>query len=89
MSEAETISKTPSPRTRKTLTQDLINAGLTPGTTVIVHSSLSSLGWVCGGAVTVVQALMDIVTSEGTLVMPTHSNDFSDPEPWQKPPVSL
>lgn len=87
MSEAETISKTPSPRTRKTLTQDLINAGLTPGITVIVHSSLSSLGWVCGGAVTVVQALMDIVTSEGTLVMPTHSNDFSDPEPWQNPPV--
>ena len=87
MSEADVISNTPSPRTRKTLTQDLINAGLTPGITVIVHSSLSSLGWVCGGAVTVVQALMDVVTSNGTLVMPTHSSDYSDPEPWQNPPV--
>ncbi len=87
MSESETISKTRSPLTRKTLTQDLINAGLNPGITVIVHSSLSSLGWVCGGAVTVVQALMDVVTPMGTLVMPTHTTDYSDPEPWQNPPV--
>lgn len=87
MSEAETISKTRSPRTRETLTQDLFKAGLTPGITVIVHSSLSCLGWVCGGAVTVVQALMDVVTLEGTLVMPTHSTDYSDPLPWQNPPV--
>ena len=86
-SEADTISITPSPRTRETLTQDLTNAGLTPGITVIVHSSLSSLGWVCGGAVTVIQALMDVVTSVATLVMPTHSTDYSEPEPWQNPPV--
>lgn len=87
MSEAEIISTTRSPRTRETLAQDLVNAGLTPGITVIVHSSLSSLGWVCGGAVTVVQALMDVITLEGTLVMPTHSTDYSEPEPWQNPPV--
>ncbi len=87
MSEADTILNTQSPRTRKTITQDLMNAGLTPGITVIVHSSLSSLGWVCGGGVTVVQALMDVITSEGTLLMPTHSSDYSDPEPWKAPPV--
>ena len=87
MTEAEAISNSKYPRTRDTLTQDLISAGLTPEMTVIVHSSLSSLGWVCGGAVTVIQALMDVVTSNGTLVMPTHSNDYSDPEPWQNPPV--
>ena len=87
MSEANTISSTQLPCTRKSLTQDLINAGLTPGITVIVHSSLSSLGWVCGGAVTVVQALMDAIAPSGTLVMPTHSSDYSDPQPWQNPPV--
>ncbi|MEL6463053.1 MAG: AAC(3) family N-acetyltransferase [Cyanobacteria bacterium J06621_15] len=87
MTESEAIYNSQLPRTRKTLTQDFINAGLTPGVTVIVHSSLSSLGWVCGGAVTVVQALMDVITSNGTLVMPTHSSDYSDPEPWQNPPV--
>lgn len=87
MTEAEIVMKTQSPRTRETLIQDFINAGLTPGITVIVHSSLSSLGWVCGGAVAVVQALMDVITPKGTLVMPTHSSDYSDPQPWQAPPV--
>jgi aminoglycoside 3-N-acetyltransferase len=54
---------------------------------VIVHSSLSSLGWVCGGSQAVVLALMDVLTESGTLVMPTHSADYSDPGKWKNPPV--
>ncbi|MFB2881802.1 AAC(3) family N-acetyltransferase [Floridanema aerugineum] len=72
MSESEAIAKTPSPRTRETLKNDFHQLGLQPEMTIIVHSSLSSLGWVCGGSVTVIQALMDIITPNGTLVMPTH-----------------
>lgn len=87
MSEPEAILSTPSPRTRQSLSSDLRQLGLTPGMTVMVHSSLSSLGWVCGGPVTVVQALIDVVTTAGTLVMPTHSADYSDPAHWQAPPV--
>jgi aminoglycoside 3-N-acetyltransferase len=34
-----------------------------------------------------VQALTDAVTEEGTLVMPTHSGDLSDPPEWGDPPV--
>jgi aminoglycoside 3-N-acetyltransferase len=33
--------------------------------TLEVHSSLSTLGWVCGGPVALVQALMDVVTETG------------------------
>jgi aminoglycoside 3-N-acetyltransferase len=61
--------------------------GLVPGITVLVHSSLSKLGWVNGGPVAVVQALMDVITPRGTLVMPTHSGDYSDPSRWENPPV--
>ncbi len=87
MSEAAVVEKTNELRTRKSLADDLIKLGLKKGSIVIVHSSLSELGWVCGGAVAVIQALMDVVTDEGTLVMPAHSGDYSDPCYWQNPPV--
>lgn len=87
MSELEAIQRAPAPRTRESLAQDLRQLGLAPGMTVLVHSSLSALGWVSGGPVAVVQALMDVLTPEGTLVMPTHSGDLSDPARWGNPPV--
>ena len=87
MSEAEAIEKTPTPRTRATLADNLRQSGLKSGMTVLVHSSLSALGWVSGGAVAVIQALMDALTPKGTLVMPALSGDLSDPAHWQNPPV--
>lgn len=87
MSESELIASSPEPRTRHSLADDLSRLGLAPGMTVLVHSSLSTLGWVCGGSVAVIQALMDVLTPAGTLVMPTHSSDLSDPAKWENPPV--
>ncbi len=87
MNEAETIQNAQSPRTRETLAADLRTLGLSAGMTVIVHSSLSSIGWVSGSSVAVVQALLDVLTSDGTLVMPAHSGDLSDPSYWRNPPV--
>lgn len=85
--EAHAIAQADMPRTRESLANDLRTLGLVAGDIVLVHSSLSALGWVCGGPVAVVQALMDVLTPSGTLVMPTHSSDYSDPANWAHPPV--
>ncbi|PGZ95516.1 AAC(3) family N-acetyltransferase [Bacillus pseudomycoides] len=81
------IAKTKIPNTIHTIANDLRKLGVTEGMTVIVHSSLSSIGWVSGGALAVVEALIEVVTEEGTIVMPTQTSDLSDPKNWQMPPV--
>lgn len=87
MTEAELIAASTMPRTRESLRNDLRQLGLVSGMTVIVHSSLRALGWVNGGPVAVLEAFQDILTPSGTLVMPAHSSDLSDPANWQHPPV--
>ena len=74
------------------LKQDLLAAfrelGMQPGMTVMVHTSLSSMGYVCGGAPTVIEALLETVGSEGTIMMPTQSWKNLDPEVGVHPEVS-
>lgn len=87
MSIEEIIANTSVPATRESLAADLHRLNIHSGMTLLVHCSLKSLGWVIGGAVSVVQALMDVVEGNGTIIMPTHTADYSDPAPWQNPPV--
>ena len=58
------------PNTINSIYQDLNRLGINNNDIVLVHSSLSSLGWVCGGAQAVIIALMEVVGNSGTLVMP-------------------
>jgi aminoglycoside 3-N-acetyltransferase len=58
-----------------------------PGDLLLVHSSLSRLGYVVGGAPSVVRALLNAVGPSGTIVMPAFSGDLSDPSRWVSPPV--
>ncbi len=87
MSEADAIARSSSPGTRTSLAENLRELGLREDMVVLVHSSLSALGWISGGPVSVLHALQDVLTPSGTLVMPAHSADNSDPASWQDPPV--
>lgn len=87
MSEHEAIERSTHPATITSLTDDLRSLGVEPGDTVMVHSAMSRLGFVVGGAQTVVASLQRAVGSHGTLAMPTHSGHLSDPVGWGNPPV--
>jgi len=85
--EAEVIAGQQFPRTRESLAADLRALGLPAGATVLVHTSLSAMGWVAGGPVAVVHALLDVLGPDGTLVVPTQSPGLSEPSSWSNPPV--
>jgi aminoglycoside 3-N-acetyltransferase len=57
--------------TREQLRADLGRLGVQPADVLLVHSSLSSLGYVRGGADTVIDALLDAVGPAGTVMFPT------------------
>ena len=56
--------------TEEKLVREFQAIGVQPGMTLEVHSSLSSFGFVEGGADTVIRALKAAVTEEGSLFLP-------------------
>lgn len=87
MTEQAAINSVLEPATIASLTTDLRALGVHKGMTLMVHSSLSKLGYVVSGAHSVILALEAAIGESGTLVMPTHSTELSDPGHWHSPPV--
>ncbi|WP_323374024.1 aminoglycoside N(3)-acetyltransferase [Plantactinospora alkalitolerans] len=75
------------PHTVDSLTRELHDLGVPAGGVVLLHSSMRSLGFVAGGVHAVVLALLAALGPDGTLVVPTHTPDNTDPAEWRNPPV--
>jgi aminoglycoside 3-N-acetyltransferase len=73
-------------QTKASIAADLQRLGVRGGRLLMVHSSLRSIGYVLGGAQTVVGSLLDVLGPDGTLVMPTFSPEVSDPAGWSDRP---
>lgn len=56
--------------------------GLCAGDVLLVHSSYKSFGGVEGGPPKVIDALLEVLGTEGTLIMPTFNFDFTKGKPW-------
>ena len=65
------------PVTSQRLVRDLLKLGVRRGDTLLVHASLRRIGWVNGGAPTVISALRQAVGEEGNVVAPTGTEDNS------------
>ncbi|CAM3046515.1 AAC(3) family N-acetyltransferase [Paenibacillus sediminis] len=76
------------PITGQDLVEQFSKFGIHEGMTLLVHSSLKSIGgWIVGGAETVILALEQVLGAEGTLIMPTQSSQLTDPATWMYPPA--
>lgn len=68
------------PITKNDILRALSALGLRRGNIVMVHTSLSKIGYVCGGAQAVIEALIETVGEHGTIMMPTQTWKNLDPE---------
>lgn len=87
MTERDVVDRTDEPVTTDGVVADLRELGVDAGDTVLVHASQSAIGWLPGGTPAAVDGLLGAVTASGTLAMPTHSTQLSDPVHWENPPV--
>ena len=63
--------------------------GIRSGMTLIVHSALSSFGYILGGAETFNDALLETIGYHGTLIMPLQAADRGEPSYFEHPAVPL
>ncbi|GAH16154.1 unnamed protein product, partial [marine sediment metagenome] len=64
----------PSHVSRHDIIAGLRELGISAGDGLMVHSSLSSFGYVEGGAQTVIEALQEALTPDGTLLLPSFNH---------------
>jgi aminoglycoside 3-N-acetyltransferase len=57
------------PITRSKLVEDLKKLGVSSGDVIMFHASVKSVGWIVGGPDMVIQALLDVLGEDGTLMM--------------------
>ena len=68
--QRETLASTNKVVTLNQIIEKLNEIGLKSGEVVMLHSSLSKMGFVEGGAQTVIDSILKVIGTEGTLVMP-------------------
>jgi aminoglycoside 3-N-acetyltransferase len=65
--------------TAASLLADFASLGMRRDMIVMVHSSLGRVGRTEGGPIAVIEALLEVLGPDGTLVMPAESPQLSDP----------
>ncbi|MBS7633656.1 aminoglycoside 3-N-acetyltransferase [Candidatus Bathyarchaeota archaeon] len=76
--------------TKSRLIADLKKLGVKPADTIMLHASVKAIGWIVGGPDIVIQALLDVLGHDGTLMMYAAWEEDGPyilkelPEEWQK-----
>ncbi len=86
MSLQDIINSSKFPITKDYLIKEFRELGIKNNDIIMVHSSVSSFGYIVNGAHDIIDALMEIVT-DGIIAVPGHTTINSKVEDWQRPPV--
>ena len=74
--------------TLRMLVESFEEGGLRKGDSLVIHSSLKTLGKVYGGADTVIDALREVVGPSGNLLFPTFNYTRPLPKPYYDPEMT-
>jgi aminoglycoside 3-N-acetyltransferase len=85
MNDSETLR---SMLRRRDIHDQLCALGVQPGHVIMVHCAFGKIkDWIPGGVETFCEVLMELITPNGLIVMPTQTGNNSDPAKWVAPPV--
>ncbi len=73
--------------TESELKNAFIKLGVKSGMHIMVHASMSKLGYVVNGANDVIDALFNVVGGGGTVLVSANTSQITDPSEWKNPPV--
>ena len=62
--------------TKSRLKNDLTGLGLSPADTAMLHVSVKAIGWIAGGPDVILQAILEVLGKEGTLMMMVGWEDY-------------
>ena len=71
--------------THASLERGLRRAGVREGGVLLVHASMSSLGYVMHGVETLLGSLRSVLGPAGTLLVPAFTGERTDPSCWSDP----
>lgn len=74
---------------KEDIIQMLKRVGVKEGMTLLVHSSLKNFHHLIDGAEMFVEALIEAVGYEGTIVMPLQNSQNTEPSRWGYPPIDF
>ena len=69
--------------------KQLLHLGIKQGDVLEVHASMKAIGYILGGSNTVLDAILDVIGYEGTLVMAAQAYGNSEPAYFEHPPVDI
>ena len=73
--------------TKEDLKSIFIDLGVSKDASIMLHGSLTQLGYLINGPQDIIDSLLETIGENGNLLFPSHTRQYTDPADWKDPPV--